>query len=238
MYSGAVEEHVIKRIANAPVREYPYPHLYVSDVFPAEYYAALRRNWPDPKNLTRLDETGRVPKGVFAERFILPLTAASMETLPNEIRPFWEGLASWMLQGSFANLVFSRFEREARERFGVSWADVEFAHEALVVRDHTDYALGPHTDHPDKVLSLLFYCPDDDSKKHLGTSIYKPIDPSFRCAGGPHYPHEMFKRVMTMEYRPNALFAFFKNDRAFHGVEPIRDAHVSRDLILYDIRAT
>ena len=27
-----------------------------------------------------------------------------------------------------------------------------------------------------------------------------------------------------MEYRPNTLFAFFKNERAFHGVDPIADA--------------
>lgn len=236
--SDDAREHVIYRIANAAVREYPYPHVYVTDVFPPEYYAALRRNWPDPRNLTRLDETGRVPKGVYAERFILPLTAASVETLPNDIQPFWKDLASWMLQGSFASLVFGRFEREARERFGTSLADAEFSHEALVVRDHTNYALGPHTDHPGKVLSLLFYCPDDDSNKHLGTSIYKPKDQSFRCSGGPHYPHEMFNKVMTMEYRPNALFAFFKSDRAFHGVDPICDAEVRRDLILYDIRVT
>jgi hypothetical protein len=95
--------------------------------------------------------------------------------------------------------------------------------------------LGPHTDAPHKLLSLLFYCPDDDRQKHLGTSVYLPIDPDFRCAGGPHYPHDRFTKVVTMEYRPNALFAFFKTDNSFHGVEPIREAHVLRDLMLYDI---
>lgn len=236
MAADAAEEHVIYRIANAPVREYPYPHLYVTDVFPADYYAALRRNWPDTRHLKRLDETGRVNKGTYSERYIMPLDAASAEELPDDIGPFWEELAAWMLSGSFASRVFGRFGRQASERFGASLADVQFVHEALVVRDHTHYALGPHTDHPRKVLSLLFYCPDDDTKRHLGTSIYRPVDPSFRCAGGPHYPHEKFKRVTTMEYRPNTLFAFFKSDTAFHGVDPIRDADVARDLILYDIR--
>jgi len=235
MSSGA-EEHAIYRISNAPVREYPYPHLYVTDIFPPEYYATLRRNWPDARDLVRLDETGRVPKGVYTERFIMPLTPASMEPLPGEQRAFWKDLASWMLRGRFPNAVLGRFEREARERFGESLTEIEFVNEALVVRDHTDYALGPHTDHPTKVLSLLFYCPDDDSKMHLGTSIYEPVDPSFRCPGGPHHPHDLFTRIMTMEYRPNALFAFFKSDRAFHGVDPIRDADVLRDLLLYDIR--
>jgi hypothetical protein len=39
-----------------------------------------------------------------------------------------------------------------------------------------------------------------------------------------------------MEYKPNTLFAFIKNDRSFHGVEPIGDQAVLRDILLYDIR--
>jgi hypothetical protein len=38
-----------------------------------------------------------------------------------------------------------------------------------------------------------------------------------------------------MEYRPNTLFAFFKTDRAFHGVDRISDANVVRDLLLYNL---
>jgi hypothetical protein len=54
--------------------------------------------------------------------------------------------------------------------------------------------------------------------------------------GGPHYPHALFHLVKTMEYRRNSLFAFFKNDYSFHGVEPIADENVQRDLMLYDVR--
>ena len=39
-----------------------------------------------------------------------------------------------------------------------------------------------------------------------------------------------------MPYVPNALFAFLKTSNSFHGVEPITDAHVKRDLLLYDIQ--
>ena len=42
-----VEEHVLYRIFNAPVREYPYPHIYVENIFPDDFYAELRANWPD-----------------------------------------------------------------------------------------------------------------------------------------------------------------------------------------------
>jgi hypothetical protein len=233
----SAEEHVIYRIANAPVRTYPFPHIYVESVFPAEYYDALRRHWPDASQLVSLESTGRVTKGAYPERFVMPLRGEELQSLPPEGRAFWQELAAWMLASDrFLSAVVEKFAPYARDRLGDDLEGLEFSHEVLVLRDHTNYNLGPHTDSPHHLVSLLFYCPDDDAHSHLGTSIYTPIDPAFRCEGGPHYPHERFRKVATMEYRPNALFAFLKTDNSFHGVDPIRDADVLRDLILYDIQ--
>ena len=63
-----------------------------------------------------------------------------------------------------------------------------------------------------------------------------PLDREFRCKGGPHHPHNRFQKIMTMEYKPNSLFAFVKTDNSFHGVDPIQDEHVQRDILLYDVR--
>jgi hypothetical protein len=38
-----------------------------------------------------------------------------------------------------------------------------------------------------------------------------------------------------MPFAPNSLFAFFKTDNSFHGVEPVLDADTRRWLLLYDI---
>ena len=237
MYSG-VQHHLIQRLAETPLRTHPFPHLYAESIFPADYYAALRRSWPDASRLVSIESTGRVTKGEYRERFVMPLTPENISALRDETRRFWGDLAQWMLVSDrFFSAVMDKFEPFLRERFGGRLEEVGFSSELLVVRDHTDYKLGPHTDAPRRVLSLLFYCPDDDAHSHLGTSIYTPIDPAFRCAGGPHHPHDKFLKYATMEYRPNTLFAFLKTDYSFHGVEPIRDAGVLRDLILYDIHA-
>jgi hypothetical protein len=232
-----VEEHVIYRIANAPLREYPFPHLYVESVFPAEFYSALRRNWPNASQLVQLDALGRVPKGAYPDRFVMPLREKEVNTLPQEPREVWSKLAQWMiLSDRLLYALIDKFDSHVRQRLGAELDDALFTHEVLVVRDHTNYEIGPHTDAPHRLLSLLFYCPDDERYAHLGTSIYAPVDPTFRCAGGPHYPHDRFRKIATMEYKPNALFAFLKTDHSFHGVDPIRDQNVLRDLILYDIQ--
>ena len=56
--SSTVEEHVLYQIANAQVRQYPYAHIYVENIFPRDYYAALRANWPDQSALISLADTG------------------------------------------------------------------------------------------------------------------------------------------------------------------------------------
>jgi hypothetical protein len=64
-----------------------------------------------------------------------------------------------------------------------------------------------------------------------------PRDPAFLCPGGPHHPFDKFQRMRTMPYLPNSLFAFMKTANSFHGVEPIEEPGLQRDLLLYDVRA-
>jgi hypothetical protein len=237
MFSTA-EQHVLYRIVNAPMREYPYAHIYVENVFPDDFYAALRANWPDPSALISLADTGRVPKGAYPERFVMPFKASEIDKLPSDRRAFWTEFANWLTMQPFLTAMIDKFEPYVKERFGDDIYRCGFSADSLIVRDLTNFSIGPHTDAPHRLLSMLFYCPDDDALKHLGTSIYVPCDPGFRCHGGPHYPHAMFRKVMTMEYRPNSLFAFIKNDHSFHGVEPISDQNVQRDILLYDIRVS
>ena len=237
MFSG-VDEHVIYQISNAAMREYPYPHIYVDSVFPADFYAALRRYWPGSENLVSIGDTGRVTKGAYAERHIMPLQQPEMDKLAPEPRAFWNDVSTWLLAPGFINSVVAKFRRYVDERFRGNDDEITFHCESLVVTDHTNYSLGPHTDSPNRLVSLLFYCPDDSSMSYLGTSLYVPIDPDFRCAGGVHHPRELFRKVATMEYRPNTLFAFLKTDNSFHGVESIRESGILRDVLLYDIRVS
>lgn len=234
--SSGVEQHVIYQIANAPLREYPYPHVYLDSVFPDAFYQSLRRHWPDSSSLVGLASSGRVTAGSYPDRFILPFTPLEIEKLSRDQREFWGGFATWFLGDRFLRALLDKFSPQIQKRFRKDIGRYSFGVDSLIVRDRVNYRLGPHTDAPHKLLSLLFYCPDDDSMKHLGTSIYTPIDVNFRCPGVTHYTNDKFHKVKTMEYLPNTLFAFFKTDNSFHGVEPITDDGVLRDLLLYDVR--
>lgn len=235
MSSSDVDLHVQYRIANAPMREFPYPHVYVRDVFPPDFYARLRANLPSEAHLRTLQSLGRVSADYPDTRLVMPLLREQIARLEPAQQGFWQELASWMLGPVFGQLMIAKFLPYLQHRFE-DLRTQRFADEVLIVRDSTSYSLGPHTDAPNKVLSFLFYLPPDAAMAQLGTSLYVPKDPQFACQGGPHYEFDRFRRVLTMEYLPNTLFAFMKTPQAFHGVEPITQADVQRDLLLYDIK--
>ena len=232
MYSD-VEMSLAYKLGNANINMFPYPHFYLENVFPADYYQLIQKNLPKPEEMLPIEEV-RPVKG-YKERFVLELHDKYLASLPDAKQKFWKQLQHILVEKTnFASLVFSKFEPFIAKRFE-GQNNLDFYAETLLVEDVTNYALGPHTDSPRKVVTLLFYLPSDTSQSHLGTSIYLPNDPAFRCLGGPHYERERFSLLHTNPFLPNSLFAFFKTDDSFHGVERVFDPNTRRWLLLFDI---
>ena len=233
--SSRAEEYTLYQVGNAPMREHPFPHFLVHDVFEPGLYRAILEHLLPPELMRPIKEERKVGQNYPDERFVFSLEDAPLAALPERYRAFWGELAGWLRGMRFAETLFSRFSPYIARRFENQ--QPTFYNEAMLVDDRTRYFLGPHSDTPAKVITLLFYLPADDSRPHLGTSIYVPRDPAMRCAGGPSYPYDLFHRVMTMPYVPNTLFAFFKTDNSFHGVEPVMEGRdYRRHLLFYDVK--
>jgi len=226
---------VLYRIANTPVSAHPFPHIYVREVFPQDFYRELRAHLPPADAFRSLKSLGRVSSDYPDTRLVFPLTPDNVEALDEPFVSFWTWVAHQFLTGDFLRCMLSHFGTFLNQRWGEA-SGLKFHDEALIVQDYSTYALGPHTDTPNKVMSFLFYLPADESRSPDGPSIYAPKDPDFVCTKGLHYPFDGFHLVTTMPYLSNSLFAFVKTSNSFHGVEPIADSDVRRDLLLYDIK--
>ncbi|MFO0997583.1 MAG: hypothetical protein U1F33_12960 [Alphaproteobacteria bacterium] len=235
MFSDA-KRHFLYHVGNAAVRPYPYPHLYLTDVLPREYFAAMRRNLPGRTDYASLADSGRVTRGAYRERSIFFFEDRDLSKLAPGQADFWRDFAGWFLDEEVMGLLIAKFDGPIRQRFADCTGNVTLKPEAYLVKDASGYAIGPHTDAPHRLISLLLYIPADDRWQSHGTSLYAPRDRQFTCAGGPHYKPEPFDRIATMPYLPNALFAFPKTETSFHGVEPIAEDGIERDIILYDVR--
>ena len=121
------ERHLIDRIAAAEIRPEPFPHLYIEDAFPADFYDLLLAGLRPDAEYTSL-EAARGTRG-YPERSVREAPA----------------LLRWMRMGSLRWALC--------RKFGVVGHDDE----TLMIRDRPGYRIGPHTDTPAKVVSALFY---------------------------------------------------------------------------------
>lgn len=207
----SASNHLIYKLRNAIVNTYPYPHFYCENVFPDQFYRELLQSLPDSQDYSA--STTKYHGRQFAD--------------PNQ-----NPALAFMNTQKFVESVLKIFLPLVKQRYAGRKLDV--FHDLRLVRDGQGYQIGPHTDAAWKLVSLLFYLPEDYSLERLGTSIYIPKDPTFMCAGGPHHKFENFDHVYTAPFAPNSCFGFWKTNQSFHGVEPIT-IPCRRNVLLFNL---
>jgi len=227
--SSSVEGRLLYQLANAPLRTYPFPHLLVEEVFETDFYRRLRALLPDDAAYRPIAEHGRVTAGAYPARRVIELEPEGLASLPASLRVFWQSLVEALESRRLLTLLLQRFHITPPPQ-------TRFVCSALLTRDGTGYGIGPHTDHPDKVLTLLFYLPEDHTQEELGTSLYIPTRPMEKDPGEKHFSARGFQRIFTTPYRPNTLFVFPRSDHSFHGVETIERPGVARDLLIFNLK--
>ncbi|HEX8847843.1 MAG TPA: hypothetical protein VF791_24595 [Pyrinomonadaceae bacterium] len=228
--------HVIARLRTSEVLLEPYPHYYLENVFPDDFYQLLLSHLPGSTAYQNLFEVTTLKLDHFRYRDQRDLGDGWTEQLPAELRDFWNGFNEWFLGPDLAEAVLDSFAQPLRPRLGEKDAWPPLSVECQLIRHRAGYFLQPHSDFHTKIAVLLIYLAPDESGAHLGTSLYRPKDPSFTCHDSAHYPFEDFVRVKTAPYKPNSLLAFLRSDVSFHGVEPLSEQDVKtcdRDLIQY-----
>lgn len=237
--ANAVLNHILGRLEAATVIRDPFPYAVIDGIFPDAYFRRLLDNFPDPDVFVPIDELGRVSKGAYKERSVVELETDGFNRIPTQLRGFWEDFGSVLSSDLFISSFIGKFADALEYRFRRICANgvpLQVRSDTLLVRDHTDYEIAPHTDAPHRLISFLFYMPEDDKLRAYGTSLYKPKDPNFTCWGDRHHTFEPFTKVGMIEFLPNRLFVFPKTERTFHGVEQIKEEGIRRNLVISNIR--
>jgi hypothetical protein len=234
-----VLRHVLDRVAKAEIVKDPFPYAVVDNILPDDYYAEALANFPTAESLRPINETGRVTSTAYRERLVVLFADDEFARMTEPQQRFWEEFAGWMYSDLFLNAFVAKFGEALETRLSRILAAedcLKVRGDALLVNDQTNYAVGPHTDAPHRLVTFLFYLPRDASMRDLGTSVYRAKDPAFTCWGGPHHPFDKFDFVRTVEFLPNRLLAFPKTERSFHGVEKIERQGINRPLLINNIR--
>lgn len=236
LQTNGVLSHFADRLRNAEVILDPYPHYCLENIFPDDYYQELLRNLPASDSYENLFEVTTLKLDHFRHRDQRDMNAGWTSSLPAEQKKFWDDFDSWFLGADLSQAVLQTFADQMNARFDTRSKWPEVSVESQLIRHRAGYFLGPHSDLWTKLVVLLIYLAPDDSATHLGTSLYRPKDPSFTCPNSTHYPFSDFVNVKTAPYKPNSLLAFLRSDVSFHGLEPLSESDVEssgRDLIQY-----
>lgn len=229
-------ESVIYQMLNTPLRQYPFEHIYVENVFPEDFYQEILSRLPQTDKYIPIDQATGVSKGKYQDRGLFPLIPEAIKTLSEKDRQFWSDFYHWFGGDLIERAILHIFTESLEEHFHHVDVEPEFARVIDLIRDRTNYSLGPHTDSPDKLISLLFYLPKDDAYSHLGTTLFVPVDPLYEDSRGKHHPFDLFKIVKTMPFKPNSMFGFMRQDDSWHGVLPVLEKEVERNSISYRIK--
>ena len=233
------ELHLAYKIANTPILNFPFPHMYVENIFPDDFYSKIQENLLEQKEMTSLadNDTDNYGLAGYKERFIVDLAKEeAMSKVQKEKQKFLSELGEIFTKGTFSKLIRAKFKQFLDMRFQYL-ENVTFHDDIKLVNDKINYGLGPHTDKPTKVISILFYLPKDSSQEKTGTSLYLPKDPKLLDKKLPHthYPHEHFHKVITMPFVPNSAFCFIKTNNSFHGVEKLAMKDTDRWTLQYNL---
>jgi len=232
-WNGREALHVRRAVFGAQLRPEPSPHVYVESMFSPATYAAMERLFPtDSPALRRWENPGdpSIRFGNYSRRQEIHLPAEA-QRLPPEQRAFWLDAATFLHGPDFARTLIDRFTPYARTRFGDRIDDPSFIADHLrgtmIVNQHdSEYYLGPHTDRSEKVFTCLIYFPEHDGLDHLGTTLYRPLEPGFTCTGLAHHDPAGFAPTETIPYRANSALIFARTDVMFHGVHALTTAQL------------
>ena len=106
---------------------------------------------------------------------------------------------------------------------------------STLVKDFTKYQLGAHTDNFNKIISILFYLPEDDELKSIGTALYMPND-IIEDGLARHFTREetnkLFTKFKTCEFKRNSVLMFPRTNYSYHGVEEVNINQKERNTYL------
>jgi hypothetical protein len=231
--------YACNRIESAKIELYPSPHFYIKDVFPPKFYEKIKFFFPDISNLLRLKNSPHGNHEIDENRFYLSVRDGDLGRLNGNLQAFWEEFSLAVARSNFETVVFNKFFQFIDlPRYLI----LGKAHDLSIIGDRGGYEIKPHTDTPQRLYTLIFYCPEDLSQKDLGTSLYrkrghdnrraKPYDSWFRFGADPYLDFNLFDKVSTVDFLPNSLFGFVRTRYSYHGVDKTSDDALRR-MIMY-----
>jgi len=205
----------------APLRESPFDHIRLDNIFPADFYRNLLANLPAAGQYHPLFHRDAMTVDGSSTRMRMYLYPELLWRLPRAQRQIW-GKISSALMSKELELAFKRKFRAALEdRFQQPAESIPLYPIPILVRDLPGYHIRIHSDALSKAITVQFYIPSDNSQAHLGTVFH-----TTRAQDGTDQP-------TAMQFLPASGYAFaVRKKESWHSAPQTTEADGERRSIM------
>lgn len=239
--TDSIIKYTYDRISNATVRKYPYEYTIVENVFqPSFYKECVIPYFPSAKSHVFSKQGARERYSIRMKGTVYTglMKGKHLDSDTRKVDAFWKKMTDAFAGDAMQDLWILKFNATLTNRFsdlGSQVSKKRFYYRWDLASDRSGYEISPHTDSIDKLVTILFYLPKDDTYKNFGTNVYKSRDNLddggfMRTYEDPNW-REHFDAVERGPFLPNTAFAFAPCQTSWHGVENIAGKAVHRDTI-------
>lgn len=189
-YFLKLKDHVLKKIENTNINEFPYYNLYIEDIFLDDFYVLLKEKMLFYKNHNKHED----------RNWDSPLFINKMYNLQNNIDNIITTVKKIFNDIDVQKSLLKKFYTNTDH-----YNEINFEKDMQFVFTEKNRIQQIHTDIPEQFISLIFYLPEnilsEDEQINNATITYdKDL-----------IPHKIAK------YKPNSLFCFAPHFYSYHG---------------------
>ena len=224
----------VEKLPDHPIADVPSPHMVLTDVFEPEHYDLLRESLFDAEDMQQFSAS-------YPSRSTIRLNRKVPWVHSQQPRKrLWFEIIHELSGAKFNQEAFSSFnsvldQNVEAQRQLTEIGQVRLISKTYIMKDGPSYALGPHRDHDDKFLTILFYLPPWGSKHLRGTSFFQPKSKDHEFSDDGHQSFEEFDHLFEVPFEANSALMFLRTKDSFHGVLPKAQATGVRDLLIHNL---
>ena len=168
-----MEQQLIVAVERAELRNEPFDHIYMEDVFEPETYASLLSGMPGRRFYHYLKHSDAVRKDGTSTRLRLYLYPEQLKRLPDQQQRVWMPVAVALCSAGLELAFKHKFRSTLEERFNKKVEEIGLYPVPILLRDQPGYRIGIHSDVPTKAITVQYYLPGDESQRHVGTIFHE-----------------------------------------------------------------
>lgn len=186
----------------------PFPFIYVENIFPQEFYNELCLLAPqnDELTLAGANTNNKMHTAVVKSRYTYTLLFNDISLLPNGNR--LNEIVNW-----FKYFLMPTIGKKIQINYDVEVSSLRGA----FVRDEVGYRKKPHTDHPNKLFTMLLYMSDHPTS----TTILKPKQQDFIDPKGVDHDYKYFEDHISLPFKSNSALILARTNNSFHCVKEV-----------------